>query len=114
MKFERIKVIVDTHSSLTSGEIKIHDRFCFLEPTDIQSAEMFEDRLTKCRIPYVLAQVEVELPACEKYPEGRWKRGYSIFTQIRAEAEVAIEMLKEEIVMKADGASMIADETEVA
>jgi hypothetical protein len=74
--FENVKIIKDSHD-LLGKEILIKDSFVFLEPTDIQTAEDFEENLERCKIPYVLAQVETTLP--DPY---RYKRGYAIFVQV--------------------------------
>lgn len=75
--FVNVVIIEDTHSLLGKKEgIKIHDKNCFLEPVDIQTAEEWEYILRSKRVPYVLAEVETVLPDPVRY-----KRGYAIFTE---------------------------------
>lgn len=80
MRFENIKVITDSHGFLQKKEIQFKEAYCFLEPTDIQTAEEFEEYLIRNKTPYVLAQCETTLPDPTRYV-----RGYAIFVEVSKE-----------------------------
>lgn len=71
MSFKNIKII-ETNSK---KKIKLSENNLVLEPTDIKSAEWFENRLIRNNIKYVLVEMEMLLPDLIRY-----SKGYAIFT----------------------------------
>lgn len=72
---ENITIIEDTYNLLKKG-VRIHKQFALTLPMSILDIEVWEERLEKLAIPYVLAQVDTNLT----HP-ARYKRGYMLFVK---------------------------------
>lgn len=77
-QYKNVKIIADSHK-LLGVKIFIREMDAFTDPMTMAEVEEVESGLERKRIPYVLAQVETTM--FDEGGEGRYKRGYMLFTE---------------------------------
>lgn len=79
-KYKDLIIIEDSHE-LWGRKIHPLEACQYTYPSDIQSAEEFEDRLRRQKKPYVLVQCETSMPSITDKNSTSIRRGYVLFVE---------------------------------